>query len=193
MIVVEAAREKGGRVMQDWNVVISLQERAFTRAFQLLGPLGVVSRTDFFNVLVMRVDDVRQFLEALRQRFVEDPEVRTILARVVPVTQTFSFQNVEEFEQQAQEVALRFVPALAGKSFHVRMHRRGFKGRLSSKEEEKRLAEALLEALEKAGTPGRIRFEEPEAILVVETVGGQAGMALWTQEDLRRYPFLRLD
>jgi hypothetical protein len=29
--------------------------------------------------------------------------------------------------------------------------------------------------------------------VAVETVGTQAGLSLWTREDLKRYPFLRLD
>ncbi|GIX49332.1 MAG: hypothetical protein KatS3mg131_3543 [Candidatus Tectimicrobiota bacterium] len=68
---------------------------------------------------------------------------------------------------------------MAGKSFHIRVHRRGFKGKLSSKEAEKRLAEALLEALAQAGHASRVRFTDPDVVLVVETVGGRAGLSLW--------------
>jgi len=42
---------------------------------------------------------------------------------------------------------------LAGKSFHVRLHRRGFKGRLSTAKEERFLDEALLDALDVLGHP----------------------------------------
>ena len=45
------------------------------------------------------------------------------------------------------------LPILAGKNFHVRMHRRGFKGRISSHDEERFLDTILLEELGKIGNP----------------------------------------
>lgn len=51
----------------------------------------------------------------------------------------------------------------------------------------------LLQALERRGTPGRISFDDPDAILAVDTVSNRAGMALWNRDELRTYPFLGLD
>jgi hypothetical protein len=179
--------------MHDWNVVVSLHERKYIQARKLLEQLGPVSRTAYFNVLVMKVEDIGRLLDTLCKWIEEDPQLLTILARVIPATQTFTFQTVEEFEAKAREVSLIWVPNLAGKRFHVRMHRRGFKGRLSSQNEEGFLDGVLLEALEKTGKPGRITFDDPDAILALETVDCQAGLSLWTREDLQRYPFLGLD
>jgi tRNA(Ser,Leu) C12 N-acetylase TAN1 len=109
------------------------------------------------------------------------------------VTRTFDFQSPEEVEARAKEAALSLVPELAGKTFHVRFHRRGHKGQLSSAGEERFLGEALLGALTAASTPGRLGFDDPDAVLVVETVGNRGGLSLWGREDLKRYPFLRQD
>jgi tRNA(Ser,Leu) C12 N-acetylase TAN1 len=79
---------------------------------------------------------------------------------------------------------------LAGKSFHVRLHRRGLKGTLSTPREERFLDETLLDALESLGAPSRITFTDPDAILQIETIDGRAGVSLWQREDLQRYPFL---
>ena len=179
--------------MQHWNVVVSLHERQYVPARKLLEKLGAVSRTAYFNVLVMHVEDIGRLLETLRQWVEENPQLLTILARVVPVTQTFTFQTVEEFEAKARETCLSWVADLRGKSFHVRLHRRGFKGRLSSQNEEGFLDGVLLEALEQSGSPGRITFADPDAIITVETVDCQAGLSLWTREEMQRYPFIRLD
>lgn len=179
--------------MHDWNVVVSLQEGGYTQAWKLLEQLGSVSRTTYYNVLVMQVEDIGHFLETLRQWGTEDPQFLTVLARVMPATQTFTFQTVEEFETKAREVCRRWVPDLAEQSFHVRMHRRGFKGRLTSQHEESFLDGVLLEALAQTGRPGRITFEDPDAIIALETVDCRAGLSLWRREDLQRYPFLRLD
>ncbi len=179
--------------MQDWNVVVSVYDRGYKRARELLQEFGAVSKTDFYNVLVMAVTDIPQMMEALRERWDTDDEVRSSLARVMPVSHSFTFQTPEEFEAKAKEAVLTWVPELAGKRFHVRMHRRGFKGKLSSQDEERFLDWFLLQNLEKAGPPGHVSFEDPDAILAVETISQRAGLALWTREDLQRYPFLHLD
>lgn len=179
--------------MFHWNVVVNLHEHGFRRAFRILQGLGAVYTTEFLNVLVMEVSNIPRFLETLNTWLTEEPSLAKLLSRVVPVTSTFSFQSPSEFENKAKEAVLSWLPNLTGKSFHVRMHRRGFKGRLSSHDEERFLDKILLEELEKRGNPGHITFEDPDAILVVETVGQQAGISCWNREDLQRYPLLRLD
>jgi tRNA(Ser,Leu) C12 N-acetylase TAN1 len=179
--------------MHDWNMVVTVHETGFIKACRLLETMGRVSKTEFFNVLVMQVEDVRQTLDLLHQKLVEDPDISGLLARVVPATHTFTFQSPEIFETRAREIVSDWIPALADKSFHVRMRRRGFKGRMSSMEEERFLDEFLLDALEKTGTPGHIAFDNPDYIIAVETIGTRAGLSLWSREELQRYRLVRLD
>ena len=179
--------------MHDWNVVVSVHDGGYKRARQILEEFGRVSRTDFYNMLMLQVDDISAMLENLRERLSTDDEVRMTLARVMPVSCSFTFQTPEEFETKAGKAVLPWLPQLANKSWHVRMHRRGFKGRLSSHDEERFLDQLLLEELAKAGTPGHISFEDPDVVIAVETVSQQAGLALWTRQDLRKYPFLKID
>lgn len=179
--------------MQDWNVVVTVTEGGFVKGIKFLKPFGEVSRTDYFNVLIMKAADVSTLMEAIREALAIEGDEASFLSRAVPVYRKFNFQSREEFERAAKPLVTEWAPKLAGKGFHVRVHRRGFKGRLSSVEEEKWLSEAIIEETEKSGKPGRITFEDPDAIVAVETVGTQAGLSLWTREDLKRYPFLRLD
>jgi tRNA(Ser,Leu) C12 N-acetylase TAN1 len=179
--------------VQDWNVVVTVTEGGFVRGIRFLERFGEVSRTEYFNVLIMKAADVRAFMEAIREAVAAEGDEPFFLSRVVPVTLKFNFQNREEFEKAAKPLMTKWAQALAGKGFHVRVHRRGFKGRLSSMQAEKWLSDALLEATGEAGRQGHITFEDPDAIVAVETVGTQAGLSLWTREDLKRYPFLRLD
>jgi tRNA(Ser,Leu) C12 N-acetylase TAN1 len=178
--------------MQDWNAVICVNERGFKRAFEVFGDFGEVKRTEFFNVLLMQAENLQDMLEALRARSLEQPQSLSFLARLVPVTQTFIFNAPDEFETKAQEIVLAWVPLLAHKSFHVRLRRRGFKGRLSSVDEEQFLDTVLLESLERSGTPGKIAFEKPDAVIAIETVGTWAGLSLWAREELEKYPFIRV-
>jgi len=177
--------------MQEWNVVITVHD--FKRACDMLGDYGRVRRTEFYNTLLMKVQDVHQMLEVLLDRSLEDHEFMSSLSRLIPVTSTFIFQSPEEFENKSKGLALVWIDELAGKGFHVRMHRRGFKGRLSSLEEEQFLDNFLLKALAKTDTPGHITFDNPDAVIAVETIANWAGLSLWNREKLERYPFIRID
>jgi tRNA(Ser,Leu) C12 N-acetylase TAN1 len=179
--------------MRDWNVVISVHERGFRPTFELLEQLGHVAKTDFYNILVMKVDNIGNFLETLREWIKEDTHILDLISRVMPVTKTFNFQSSEEFEEKAIEAVSKWVPMLVDRSFHVRMHRRGFRDKMASNKEERFLDDFLLDKLKKKGIKGNISFQNPGAIVVVETVGSRAGMSIWTREDLDCYPFLRLD
>jgi tRNA(Ser,Leu) C12 N-acetylase TAN1 len=179
--------------MQEWNVVVNVNARGSRQAYKKLGVFGTIRKTGFFNVFFIKADNLPGMLETLRECTLEDPQYLFFLSRLIPVTSTFMFQSPEEFEARAKEAVLQWVPALAGKGFHVRMRRRGFKGRLSSLEEEHFLDKVLLESILKTGTTGHITFEDPDAIIAVETIGPWAGLSLWSREDLKRYPFLRLD
>ncbi len=180
--------------MRDWNVVATVHEGGYNKARTLLEKFGTVASTDFFNILVMRAgDDHFRFLEELQGAADHDPEAGRYLARIVPVVQTFNFQSPAEFDEKARLAVCAWLPTLANKVFHLRMHRRGFKGKLSSLDEERFLDTYLLEALETAGTPGRIAFTDPDAIIALETVGPRAGLSLWSREELQRFPLLHLD
>jgi tRNA(Ser,Leu) C12 N-acetylase TAN1 len=179
--------------MRDWNVVATAHEDGYKEVRKLLAGFGPTGTTEFYNVLVMKVADPTVLLEELGEMVAESPGLMNDLSRVVPAEEAFTFQSVAEFEDAACAIALRWVPRLAGQSFHVRLNRRGFKGRLSTQDEERFLDDVLLHRLSERGTPGRIDFEDPDAVIDIETVGGRAGMSLWTREELRRFPFLHVD
>ncbi len=58
-------------------------------------------------------------------------------------------------------------------------------------DEERFLDTALLESIEQRGAPGRIAFENPDAVIVIETVG-TSRLSFWTREELEKYPFMRV-
>ena len=132
-------------------------------------------------------------LETLRERAQKSPEALAFLARLIPVTRTFIFNSPEEFEDRARSAVLGWAQQLPGKSFFVRIHRRGFKGRLASTDEERALDTLLLEELEKTGNPGKVAFEDPDAVIAIETVGHWAGLSLFTRQERARYPFVRVE
>jgi tRNA(Ser,Leu) C12 N-acetylase TAN1 len=179
--------------MQTWNVVVTVNEGYYRQARDILESFGIVHKTEFFNVLVMEVADPLAAMKRLLVKMAEDPVAGAAIARFVPVSQTFFYKNIEEFEKKALTAIFLLTKDLGGKKFHVRMHRRGFKKRISSLDEETFLDRVLLEALKKRGAAGSISFTDPDAVIVIETVGQRAGMAIFSREELARYPFLHVD
>jgi tRNA(Ser,Leu) C12 N-acetylase TAN1 len=174
----------------DWNVIVTLSEPTFRIARNLLARWGRLRRTEYHNVAVMAVTDTPAFLQEFAAAVEESPGILNAMSHVVPFEHVFAFKDAAEFEAKSREIALSHATQLAGKSFHVRLRRRGLKGIISTPEEERFLDDILLGALAAAGNPGRIRFDDPDYVLLIETVAGSGGVALWTGEDLKRYPFL---
>jgi tRNA(Ser,Leu) C12 N-acetylase TAN1 len=180
----------------DWNVVVTAYDwRGLRSARRLLSRYGEVARTEFHNVLVLKVPDVAAFLDAISAAAEHDASMRNDISRIVPAQATFAFATAAEFEEKARAIACQWAERMAGGSFHVRLHRRtgGSPARLRGQAEERHLGVSILERLSELGQPGRLDFEDPDYVLDIETVGERAGMSLWSRDDLKRFPFLRVD
>lgn len=186
-------RPVGEDLTQDWNVVVTVRDDGYTRVRHALKQLGVVDATSYYNVLVMRVDDIARLLEQLDELIEEDPWVAEDVSRILPVTHTFSFEDSVDFEARAREVIGSWLGELAGRSFHVRMHARGWTESISRHEEEHRLATALVRALDLIGQDGEVAFDDADVVIDVETIAHRAGMAMWTRHQLDEHRFLRID
>lgn len=180
----------------DWNVITTVyDQRGLRHARRFLSRYGEVTRTDFHNVLVLHVPDIEAFLEAMATALEDSAGIFNDISRIVPAHAIFSFASVAEFEDKAGSIVCQWADRLGGKSFHVRLHRRAGEtsAKLRSHAEEVFLDNVILQHLSEAGRPGRIRFEDPDYVLDIETVGPRAGMSIWSRDDLRRFPFLHVD
>jgi tRNA(Ser,Leu) C12 N-acetylase TAN1 len=175
-----------------WNVLVALRGKRISPALRLLSAYGRVHRTGFYNVVALRVDDLAIFLERLRADWLAFRDVHDRLAHVFPAHAACEFADADELVRRAMEIALAWLPRLAGKGFHVRMHRRGLERVVSSQEVERRLGGALLDELARRGDPARIRFADADQVIDLETIGRRAYLAIWSREELARYPFLRI-
>jgi tRNA(Ser,Leu) C12 N-acetylase TAN1 len=189
----EAAASPAPAPEEGWNVVVTLSEPTFRQARKLLARWGDLRRTEFHYVLVMTVSDPAAFLAEFGAAVQEAPGILNDVSHVIPFERTFTFDDTVEFEQKARDIVLGWTSRLSGRSFHVRLHRRGLKEMISTPAEERLLDDALLEALAATGAPGGIAFDDPDCVVLIETVGQRAGVALWTREDMTRYPFLGVD
>lgn len=179
--------------MHDWNVVVTIHQGHFQQAIHFLERYGDIAKTDYYNVLVMRVDDIGQFLDDVSDAVMAAPLLDDVISRIMPASLTFNFQVAAEFEAQLKQAVDPWLAQLADSSFHVRMHRRGFKGRLSSQDEERLLDHYLMYRLEQQGAMISIDFKDPDYIIDIETIGQRAGLSLWSRAQRLRYLLLKLD
>jgi len=179
--------------MMDWNVVVSVHQDGFRPAMRALRALGAVAHSHFHNVLLVAVDDPLALLDEIERQAGLDPALAGAISRVAPATQCFAFRSVAEFEAGAKAAVPVWLPRLANRSFHVRLHRRGLGDVLRSPDVERLVDEILLAALAESGTPGKISFSDPDVVIAIDTVDDRAGMALWSREDLARHPLVRPD
>lgn len=84
-------------VLTDWNVVVTLRQGAYREGVRMLSELGQVGRTNYRHVLAVHAENVRTFLDALRELWERDRErLEGVLGHVIPVEDVFFFHTVEE-------------------------------------------------------------------------------------------------
>ena len=140
--------------MKDWNMVVTIYQEAFRRALRALQDIGPAAPGPYHNLLVMKVDDPMAVLEAIERLTEQRPALYDAIARVAPAMRTFDFSSAESFKDNAKSIVLEWLPSLAGKSFHARLHRRGPKPGLHTPDVERFLNDVIVEAAAKAGLPG---------------------------------------
>jgi tRNA(Ser,Leu) C12 N-acetylase TAN1 len=175
-----------------WNVVVTSREGTQRWLRRALWRLVGLWRSGFRNVFVGRVDDPEAFLAAVAELRAARPALDRWLGRIVPVERTFPVDPAT-FQSRLEEEAAHFVDRLAGRSFHVRVDRRGHKGVIDSHACEQALGTFLWAALEGRGARPVVEFRDPDVVLVVELVGDTAGLALVTREMRTRFPFVKVD
>jgi len=109
----------------DWNAVVTIYQDGYRRALHALRNFGSVERSGYYNVLVMIAEDPMALLEAIERRTEESPALYDAISRVAPAMRSFEFHSEEEFKDKGKSILLEWSPRLVGRSFHVRVHRRG--------------------------------------------------------------------
>lgn len=174
--------------MAEWNILATSFMREERHLIRILGRYGEFKRTPFRDVLLGHVDDASEFLETLER---EGPERLRSLSQVVPLDKDFHFE-LSDIREKLMDALSPYVEELENKSFHVRVSRRGHKGEISSLEIEKEMDAFIMGSLAKAGKEARIDFDDPDLIIIVETIGNWAGVGLITREMKERYHFIRV-
>lgn len=178
--------------MWEFNLVATMASDArFRRLVADLKRLGDFRRTEFLGVLVGRVEDRIAFLETLRAEREKRLTAFQDLGRIIPIDRVFVF-TPENFVGLLRQSVVPYLDQLAGRRFYVRLERRGHKGEIVSPEAERAVDAFIEENLLLRRAPATIDFENPEAVVAVETIGDRAGIGLLTRETMDRYDFVRI-
>lgn len=174
----------------DWNLVVTAYGGRRHDLIRAVRPIVQLRRAGYAEVLVGRTDDVDACLAAIAERVAADPILGAeVLARVVPVERTVAL--APDVDAQLVGEITGFVDALVGRSFHVRVERRGHRRVLRSDHLEQLLGGTLVAALQVRGADPKVTFRDPDLIVAVEIIGDTVGLGLVTRAH-RRYGFVRL-
>jgi tRNA(Ser,Leu) C12 N-acetylase TAN1 len=189
----------GDEAEQDapWNVLITAQEGAARDLKRLVSATlmrrhGHFWRSDFRNVLLGEVQEPQAFLQALAAELERKPFAAAWLGKALPIVVTFRVQP-EGFPEDVESHLAGLLDAIQGKSFHVRVERRGHKGTLRTQDLERRFGEFLWQRLIERHLQPAVTFKDPDIVVAVEIAGRSAGIALISRELRQNFPFVKID
>lgn len=169
------------------NILVTAHRGLGKSLIKELKDLGNFRETDFRDVLLGEVDDLTKFLEET------DKRTSFLLSRIVPIEKSFYFSPEKALEVFKSEVK-PFLDRIKGsETFCVRVERRGMKGIISSRDIEREVGtfiQALIE--ERNGIRPRVNLEDPDKMIIFETLGNWCGIGLISKEMRKRYFYLRL-
>jgi tRNA(Ser,Leu) C12 N-acetylase TAN1 len=177
--------------MADWNVLATSLEGRRDALLLSLRKLGRFRPGGYRNVVIGLVEDRDEFLVRVREALAAEGLLPTALAKVVPI-ETTALIDADTAVTTLAAAAEPFLDRLAGGSFFVRLERRGLKGRLHSPTVEREVGDHVWRALAARGHTPRVDFADPDAVLVIETIGDRAGLAVITRALRREYPFVNI-
>lgn len=176
-----------------WNVLASAKEGKFQDALRVLRKFGHAWPTNFYNVIALKVMDIDVFLKDLKQFTLNHTFANQVFSRVAPAKKVFHFSSIEEFEKEVETYMQTRTGDLNLNTFCLRIHRHGSEQEISSRQSEERyLAKKLLERLWEKDMSADVNFDDPDFVLDIETLNGQAGVSLWTKKELKDAPFINV-
>lgn len=179
--------------MWNFNILVTMaNDGRYGHLLKELAQYGEFHETGFHGVALGQVADVEHFCETIGQKRVEQGTAFRDVSRVVPLARVFTFE-VDDFLAKLCEALRPWIAQLAESRFHVRLERRGLKGQIISPDIEQALDAHILDELIDLGHKASIDFDNPDAVVAIETIGDRCGVGLITRELNERYQFVRVD
>jgi tRNA(Ser,Leu) C12 N-acetylase TAN1 len=177
----------------DWNVLAIGARGETGRALALVSESGRFRTGGYPQVLIGKVDRPRgaaSLLDGIDGLVRDDARAAGVIDRVVPVEEAVSFAR-DDVTETLCEVLEAKAPLLCGRTFYVRAHLRGLKGRVEHPAVERALGDFLHEFASRAGEPPKVTFDDPDFVVVAEVVGRRVGYGFLGRDE-RSAPLIRI-
>ena len=175
-----------------WNVLVTSLEGQRESLLRALREFARFRRGGFPNVLVATVEQPREFIAGLGAACDTSPILRTSIGKAVPIDHTLRFASPETFRDEVAAALEPMADRLRGRTFYVRIFRRGFRGLIDSTRFEGELGAHLVAALQARGEHPKVRFADADVAVVIETLHDEVGIAFVDRELREAYPFARV-
>jgi tRNA(Ser,Leu) C12 N-acetylase TAN1 len=153
--------------------------------------LGRFRGSGFRNIVLGEVPDPIAFLPIVAEAFASDRHLQMSLGKLIPMDLVVRFQVPDAVDTLAA-AAEPFLDRLGSGTFFVRMERRGLRHELHASDTEQAVGERLVTALRARGHAPRVRFDDPDHVVIIESVGEEAGLALVPRAVRSAFPFVRV-
>ncbi len=165
----------------EFNVIITSFRGEQWELLRALKDKGTFKKTSFRDVLIGYVEDIQKFLEEI------DKDLPLSLSRVVILKEIFEFQDADSLIKTLKQKVKAYADVIKKyNSFRVTVERRGLKGKLNSRELEKKLGGIIYEQ-----TKVKVDLKNPEIELVIEILDNVCGLGLIDAKLRKKYPFIR--
>ena len=182
----------GGRAgARTWNVIATALEGQRDLLRLALKRLGRFRGSGYRNIVIGEVPDPLAFLPQVAEAMAASRHLQMSLGKLLPIERVVPFTAVDAVETLAA-AAEPFLDRLAGGTFFVRMERRGLCNEVHSSETERAVGACLVAALEKRGCVPQVRFKDPDHVVVIESIGEEAGLGLIPRAMRTAFPFVRV-
>jgi tRNA(Ser,Leu) C12 N-acetylase TAN1 len=175
-----------------WNVLVTSLEGQRESLLRALRTLVRFRRGGFPNVLVATVQDAAAFLDALRDLHSSSQIVRESLGRCIPIDRSVRFTDPATFVDEIVATLDPYIERLIGKTFFVRLFRRGFRTSMDSTRLEGEIGARLVDSLKLRGDTPHVRFKDADFAIAIETLRDEAGIAVLDRALRETYPFVRI-
>lgn len=162
---------------EQWNVLAIGARGETGKALALVSEVGRFRTGGYPQVLVGSVERPNgpaSLLDGIDGLVRDGARAAGAIDRVVPVEEAVSFVR-DDVTETLCEVLEPKAARLCGKTFYVRAHLRGLKGRVEHPAVERALGDFLHEFASRAGDPPKVTFRDPDIVVVAEVVGRRVG------------------
>ena len=181
------------RDSEDWNVLVICSRGRTGAALSLLARSGRFRTGGYPQVLVgsvARPGSRMDLLAGIEELARGGDCSEGVIDRIVPMEEAVPFAR-DDVTEALCEVFEPLAPRLCGKTFYVRSHLRGLKGRIEHPAVERALGDFLFDFARRAGEPPKVSFRDPDFVVAVEVVGRRAGYAFLGRDE-RAMPLVKV-